>query len=514
MVALVQRCALLSMALWAETLGRRAKADVHSASELARQSDTEQISNRPLDGTVRWLHGAQYICIEKMNSWKKHTDEFCLIDFESAMDMSKTSMEKINDAPRVGEMDQCAAIDMPGRMKVCGIKGEKYQRISYSGRAAVPKACFALSINPAPGIIEVDVWEAAKDYQACKAIMALPLEVQDKLTEPEMTIPITASEKRKSGTTEIMEAHAKPAQGWNVPPGVSHMDSGDDVEDDAVLDELSVPGKRQTTSETGKFELFRGKNGEDIYWRLLGHYHQIILVSEAYTSKAGALNGIRSVKKNAQNMENFHKRSTPEPSKDPTSSSSQGKPYFILKAANGATIGTSEMYESSSGRDAGIDSVQRWAREASIKDLVERKKLMGKFEVYKDSSGQLSYFRLRASNGQIVLVSKPYATKELAMSAIESVIASAPNEANWEDREGDFGAPYFRLKDENGDVVGISEKYSTAASRDHGKVLAKRWIGNAAIVDLIGTEEPAAEALLEEETEEKISKHDAAAMQG
>ncbi|MGN7823613.1 YegP family protein [Chitinophaga sp. 22536] len=48
--------------------------------------------------------------------------------------------------------------------------------------------------------------------------------------------------------------------------------------------------------------------------------------------------------------------------------SSNGKHYFNLKAANGQIIGTSEMYESTSGRDNGIEPVKKNAAVASTED--------------------------------------------------------------------------------------------------------------------------------------------------
>ncbi|MDR7186820.1 uncharacterized protein YegP (UPF0339 family) [Microbacterium trichothecenolyticum] len=48
----------------------------------------------------------------------------------------------------------------------------------------------------------------------------------------------------------------------------------------------------------GRFELFRGKSG-DYRFRLRAANGQIIATGESYSSKAGALNGIQSVKLNA-----------------------------------------------------------------------------------------------------------------------------------------------------------------------------------------------------------------------
>jgi len=84
---------------------------------------------------------------------------------------------------------------------------------------------------------------------------------------------------------------------------------------------------------------------------------QIILTSETYTTKAACKNGIDSVKNNARNDNNYEKLT-----------SSNNKFYFYLKASNGQIIGTSEMYESSAGRDNGILSVKTTAPSANAID--------------------------------------------------------------------------------------------------------------------------------------------------
>lgn len=95
----------------------------------------------------------------------------------------------------------------------------------------------------------------------------------------------------------------------------------------------------------GKFQLKQAKNGE-FYFNLKAANGVSILASEMYKAKASALNGIESVKKNAVMPERFEKLT-----------SSNGKPYFVLKAGNHEVIGRSEMYESEDARDNGIQSV-------------------------------------------------------------------------------------------------------------------------------------------------------------
>ncbi|MFS8371489.1 YegP family protein [Acetobacter indonesiensis] len=107
----------------------------------------------------------------------------------------------------------------------------------------------------------------------------------------------------------------------------------------------------------GKFELYKDK-AEEYRFRLKAGNGEIILVSEGYKQKASAENGIDSVKKNAPIEAHYEKKE-----------SASSKPMFNLKASNGQIIGTSELYNSTSARDAGIESVKNNAPTATIVDL-------------------------------------------------------------------------------------------------------------------------------------------------
>ncbi len=108
---------------------------------------------------------------------------------------------------------------------------------------------------------------------------------------------------------------------------------------------------------TSKFELFKDTRGE-YRFRLKAGNGEIILKSEGYGSKAGAENGITSVKTNS-----------PDGSRYDRKVSTNNKYFFNLKAANSQVIGTSEMYETAAGRDNGIESVKTNAPIAVINDL-------------------------------------------------------------------------------------------------------------------------------------------------
>lgn len=97
----------------------------------------------------------------------------------------------------------------------------------------------------------------------------------------------------------------------------------------------------------GKFEL-KVSGGGKYHFNLKAGNGQIILSSEMYESKSAAENGIASIQKNAADDARYERKE-----------SSNGKPYFNLKASNGQVIGKSEMYESASSMENGIESVKK-----------------------------------------------------------------------------------------------------------------------------------------------------------
>lgn len=105
-----------------------------------------------------------------------------------------------------------------------------------------------------------------------------------------------------------------------------------------------------------KFVITKRTSGA-FHFNLKAGNGQSILSSEGYTTRSSCESGIESVKKNSQLETRFERKT-----------SSNGKPYFNLKASNGQIIGSSEMYESEASRDQGINSVMKNAKDAVIDD--------------------------------------------------------------------------------------------------------------------------------------------------
>ncbi|MEM7657661.1 MAG: YegP family protein [Bacteroidota bacterium] len=105
------------------------------------------------------------------------------------------------------------------------------------------------------------------------------------------------------------------------------------------------------------FEVYQSEKNQEYYFRLKAKNGQVIMTSQGYSAKSGAMNGVESVKKNASDESRFEKKIA-----------ANGKFFFSLKAGNGQVIGSSQMYQAEIGRDNGIASVQKNA-DGEVKDL-------------------------------------------------------------------------------------------------------------------------------------------------
>ena len=105
-----------------------------------------------------------------------------------------------------------------------------------------------------------------------------------------------------------------------------------------------------------RYEVSTASNGK-FHFVLKAGNNEIILSSQMYADKAGAMAGCESVKKNGADDAMYERKT-----------SAKDQPFFVLKAGNGQTIGTSEMYTAAAGRDNGIASVKKNCG-AAVKDL-------------------------------------------------------------------------------------------------------------------------------------------------
>ncbi|QNJ98609.1 YegP family protein [Constantimarinum furrinae] len=100
------------------------------------------------------------------------------------------------------------------------------------------------------------------------------------------------------------------------------------------------------------------KSGDKYHFVLKAANGQVILSSQMYASKSGATNGVESVKKNCGDDNCFERKTA-----------KNGKFHFNIKSTNGQIIGSSQMYASESGMNNGIESVKKNAPGAKVKDV-------------------------------------------------------------------------------------------------------------------------------------------------
>ena len=105
----------------------------------------------------------------------------------------------------------------------------------------------------------------------------------------------------------------------------------------------------------------------------------------------------------------------------------------------------------------------------------------GKFEIYKDRAGK-HRFRLKATNGEIILASQGYTSIAAAKNGVESVRRISQDNARFERKEGN-GKYRFNLRATNGQVVGTSESYNTKRAREIGVRSVASNAPNAKVID-------------------------------
>jgi len=105
------------------------------------------------------------------------------------------------------------------------------------------------------------------------------------------------------------------------------------------------------------FSLFTGRDGQYYFTLRARGNSEPILQSEGYTTRAACYNGIESVRRHAPFDSNFVRKGV-----------GAGNLWFVLRAANHEVIGVSETYSSKQARENGIAAVKRDAPVAKVVD--------------------------------------------------------------------------------------------------------------------------------------------------
>lgn len=93
-------------------------------------------------------------------------------------------------------------------------------------------------------------------------------------------------------------------------------------------------------------------------------------------------------------------------------------------------------------------------------------------------------FTLKASNGQVILTSQGYASEASCMAGIASVRKNSQNDKMFTRKTSTDAKFYFTLNSSNGQVIGTSQRYASAAGCKNGIESVKRNAPDAKHVDM------------------------------
>jgi uncharacterized protein YegP (UPF0339 family) len=201
----------------------------------------------------------------------------------------------------------------------------------------------------------------------------------------------------------------------------------------------------------GSFDLWQSADGW--HFHLVAGNKQILLASEAYSSRTSALNGLLSVMNNGV-----------DPAQYKVVAASHG--YLLhLVAGNNEVLGFTETYSTKSNATRAISSCVRAV--TTYLDKVEANSTGARVEVAAGETGQF-HFNLFAKNGQVVLSSESYTTEAGAWNGAFAVQDAASVATNFAVKTSSDGRYYFTLTADNGQTVGMSQMYTSKSAAQAG----------------------------------------------
>jgi uncharacterized protein YegP (UPF0339 family) len=207
-------------------------------------------------------------------------------------------------------------------------------------------------------------------------------------------------------------------------------------------------------SLAGKLTFFQSTDGQ---WRfnLKSGNGSILLTSEAYTSRTGAINGALSTLENGVDPAQYVVKAA------------ASKGYVVnLKAANGEVIGYTEVYSTKSNATRAVGSSVK-----AVTSLLDKRESAtgARTEVLVGESGQFR-FNVFARNGQIILSSEQYTTEAAAFNGAMAVQTEGQKATAYTLKQNVSGGYYFNVKAANGEIVGTSQQYTTKAAAESAMV--------------------------------------------
>lgn len=235
---------------------------------------------------------------------------------------------------------------------------------------------------------------------------------------------------------------------------------------------------------SGKYEIY--PEAGLFKYRLKASNGEILVVSFGYSTKKGAKNGIETFKK-AVTTGNF------ELSTDKADFS-----HFDLFGARGArVIVIGEFYKTLKLAESAVESVKKFyetdkvieldeipdkeVREELVKKQNVEENTKGKFKLEKEDSKSF-FVKLVASNGQQLLVSQKYASKQSALSGLEAIKKAISNQnfTIYKDKQNRYQS---NLYTDNKQLIVSGETYPVKANCLSSIQSVIRFGGKAELVE-------------------------------
>jgi hypothetical protein len=219
------------------------------------------------------------------------------------------------------------------------------------------------------------------------------------------------------------------------------------------------------SATAGKLSFWQA--GDGWHFNLKSGNGAILLTSEAYTSRTGAITGALSVLDNGVDPAQYEVNQT-------------ATGYNLhLKAANHETIAFSQVYSSKSNATRAITSSVNAT--TSYLDKKESTTTGARVDVLVGETGQFR-FNIVAKNGQTVLSSEQYTTESAAYNGAFAVQAAATSASAFTVLENSAKGYYFTVTAENGQIIGVSQQYTTKSSAQSAVSSVKTLLGQITVL--------------------------------
>lgn len=202
-------------------------------------------------------------------------------------------------------------------------------------------------------------------------------------------------------------------------------------------------------------KLRKFKSGDNFFFQMLNDASEVILESQAYTSKDDRDKGIESVKVNIKNTDRYK------------AMTEGGKHFFILRAGNNQEVARSVRYDSNADMKSAISYVQGESSDEGeystdgvtddykpIAYYEERSKGVkdGFVKFYADGESYFSY----KIDGVVYMISEGYKSESSRDNGIASVKKNMVIDERYEFKQHENGSYYFNLKAGNHQEIATS----------------------------------------------------------